>query len=109
MDTLRNLWLKKWSHKAGTIYAPILCCSSTGKVNNMTPQPTTIIGPELQVQALVYVDNIAGAGNKNMIEGVVENLKVMENDKGFTFATKKTNYMVIKTGKEKDEEVQSSS
>ena len=92
--------------KQGTIYAPILCCASTGKVNNMTPQPTTIIGPELQVQALVYVDDIAGAGNKNVIEGVVENLNEMEKDKGFTFATKKTNYMVIKTGKEKDEKVE---
>ena len=29
----------------------------------------------------------------------VENLNMMEEEKGFTFGTKKTNYMIIKTGK----------
>ena len=92
--------------KQGTIFASQLCCSSTGKVNSLSCQYSTPLGPEIKIQAMVYVDDIAGAGDKNVISGVAANLNEMEKRKGFTFGTSKTNYMIIKTGREKDEEVE---
>ena len=72
----------------------------------MSPQSSYNITPEIKLQALVYVDDIAGAGTKEVIEGIGNNLQQLEKKKGFTFGTDKTNYLIIKTGKEKDELVE---
>ena len=50
--------------KQGSVCATKLCCSSTGKVNEMSPQSSYNLTPDMKLQAIVYVDDIAGAGNK---------------------------------------------
>ena len=91
--------------KQGTIFAPTLCCSNTGKINQLKPQTSTIITPDVIVQAIVYVDDIAGGGDKEVPQGITENLNIMEEEKGYTFGTKKTNYMIARTGREKEQEL----
>jgi hypothetical protein len=53
----------------------------------------------------VFVDDILGGGSSSVVKGVEQNLQLLEEKKGFTFGTKKTNYMAINTGREKEEEL----
>ena len=90
--------------KQGTVYGPQLCCSSTEKVNEIgEAKAHTLISPKLAIEALVYVDDIAGAGSKENIKIIGENLQKMEQRKGFTFSVEKSNYMVVQTGNSKKE------
>ena len=82
-----------------------LCGASTGKINYLSNQEAYYITPEIRLQSIVYVDDIAGGGSKKVIEGIGKNLEIMEEEKGFTFGIDKTNYMIMKTGREKDMDV----
>ena len=66
------------------------------------------VTPDIVIEALVYVDDIIGAGSKLCIEKTVRNLTEMEEKKKFTFSTEKSKYMVIKTGsgRKKNEKVE---
>jgi hypothetical protein len=89
--------------KQGSVCATKLCCASSGKVNLMSPQESYSLTPNINVQSLVFVDDISGGGSPNVVKGVEKNLQLLEEKKGFTFGTKKTNYMAINTGREKEE------
>ena len=71
--------------KQGTIFGPILCCSSTAKINNIGERVMTAITPEMSIGSLIYVDDIGMAGKLNDIEQVGKKLEVMEQEKKFTF------------------------
>ena len=88
--------------KQGSVCATKLCCASTGKVNLMSPQESYSLTPNINLQSLVFVDDISGGGSPTVVKGVEENLQHLEKEKGFTFGTKKTNYMAINTGREKE-------
>ena len=87
--------------KQGSVCATKLCCASTGKVNLMSPQESYSITPDINVQSLVFVDDISGGGSPSVVKGVEQNLQLLEEEKGFTFGTKKTNYMAINTEERK--------
>lgn len=89
--------------KQGTVFGPILCCCSTAKVNRMKKRPVTIITPTMEIEPLVYVDDIGAAGSKEMIEATGLNLREMEKKKRFTFSEDKSKIMTIKTGKTESE------
>ena len=89
--------------KQGTIYGPQLCCVSTSQVNEIKETPVTVISPSVTCRAMVYVDDISGAGNKNTIENIGRNLRQMEETKKFTFNLDKSKYLVINTGTGKEE------
>ena len=91
--------------KQGSVCATKLCCASTGKVNLMSPQESYCLTPDINLQSVVFVDDILGGGTSNVVKGVEQNLQHLEEKKGFTFGTKKTNYMAINTGREKEEEL----
>ena len=95
--------------KQGTILGPIMCCSSTAKVNTIGRKTKTVITPEANIEALIYVDEIGAAGTVKSIEEVGKNLALMEEVKGFTFSKEKSNYMIVKgkrrAEKNKEEEV----
>lgn len=57
------------------------------------------------MESLMFMDNIAARGSNRMIEEVSEKLKEMERRKRYTFNKDKSNYMVIKTGKEQEKEI----
>ena len=88
--------------KQGTIFGPILCCSSTAKITELGEKTQTVVTPNLSIDSLIYVDDIGMAGKVEDIEEVGRKLKMMEEEKKFTFNNEqgKTNYMIIKTGKE---------
>ena len=90
--------VKQW-----TICGPQLCCVSTCQVNDIKEIPVTMISPTVECRAMVYVDDISGAGSKNMIEKIGRNLRQMEETKKFTFNLDKSKYLVINTGTEKEE------
>ena len=88
--------------KQGSVCATKLCCASTGKVNLMSPQESYSLTPNINLKSIVFVDDISGGGSPTVVKGVEENLQHLEEEKGFTFGTKKTNYMAINTGREKE-------
>ena len=74
------------------------------KVNKIgEAKAQTLISPKLTIEALVYVDDIGGAGSKENTKIIGENLQKMEQRKGFTFSVEKSNYMVVQTGNSKKE------
>ena len=54
--------------KQGSVCATKLCCSSTGRVNHMSIQDSYSITPDIKLQAVVYVDDIVGAGTNEFLE-----------------------------------------
>ena len=88
--------------KQGSVCATKLCCASTGKVNLMSHQESLCLTPNINIQSLVFVDDISGGGTPSVVKGVEQNLQLLEEEKGFTFGTKKTNYMAINTGRDKE-------
>ena len=54
----------------------------------------------------IYVDDIAGGGTKNLVTEVGRKLAEMEKKKRYTFNTDKSNYMIIRTGKEEQEHIE---
>ena len=64
------------------------------------------VAPQVAIDSLVYVDDIAMAGGVNVIEKVGEKLNIMEEEKKFTFNNDpgKTNYLMIKTGYKEEKE-----
>ena len=63
-----------------------------------------MVGDQM-VGILVFVDDVMRAGGAEEIRRAIRNFAAMETLKKFTYGLKKTNYMIIKTGREKDEEV----
>ena len=88
--------------RQGTIWGPTLCSSSVDKVNKIGRKCTTIIGNNIKVEMLAYVDDINHAtNNKIQLEKAVNNLRAMEKTKGFTFniGASKTAILKIKSKK----------
>ena len=92
--------------KQGTVYGPLLCCVNSVKVNEMSENTQVHLTPQVEVGAMAYVDDIMGAGSKDLIENVGKNLAEMERTKRYTFNNEngKSHYMVIKTCKKKNVE-----
>ena len=90
--------------KQGTVLGPTLCCVVTDQVNNMGEEQTGSIGNQ-RIGILVFVDDVMSAGAADDARCCIRNLGEMERKKKFTFGLKKTNYMVIDTGKELEEEI----
>eukprot|EP00111_Clytia_hemisphaerica_P023788 TCONS_00070099-protein len=72
--------------KQGIILGPQLCCASTLVVNKVGPVTlgcgmVTSMAPGLQVNALAYVDDIAGADSKLAAENTLKALKEMDETK----------------------------
>ena len=55
-----------------------------------------IYGPEIRINHLLYVDDIAGVGNPMLIENTVENIRLLEERKKFTFSNIKS--VIVKIG-----------
>ena len=81
-----------------------MCCASTGQINRMRVKPVTFISTEVRTGAMVFVDDIGGMGNVEVINVIGKNLKEMEERKKFEFSREKSKYMMVKTGKKNCEE-----
>ena len=88
--------------KQGTILGPTLCCISTDQINKIGETQERCLGKEYMA-ILIFVDDVMSAGNPNDARKAIRNFREMEDMKKFTYGLKKTKYMVMKTGKEKEE------
>ena len=93
--------------RQGTIFGPVLCCVNSVKINEVGERVVMYITPEISIGALAYVDDIMAAGSKDTVEKIGNKLRTMEKEKKYTFnnANGKSHYMIIKTRREKEEEV----
>ena len=90
--------------KQGTVLGPDLCCIETDQVNKIGENQERCIGEQV-IGILIFVDDAMSAGTAEEIRKAIRNFAEMEKRKKFTYGLKKTKYMVIKTGKEKEEEI----
>ena len=88
--------------KQGTVLGPQLCCVETDQINKVGENQEKMVGKQI-VAILIFVDDVMTAGTAEEIRKAIRNFAEMEKLKKFTYGLKKTNYMIIRTGKEKDE------
>ena len=90
--------------RQGTIYGPPLCGVSTKKVNEVGERLVTYYGPNIEIGALIYVDDISAAGSNETVEKAIGNCAFLEEDKKMTFnvETNKSGYMVVESGKKSE-------
>jgi len=89
--------------RQGTVAGTMLCGVSTDKVNVIGKTVKTNIGTNVQIESLIFVDDILGIGNKQTISNLGNNLSQMEITKKFTFNVKKTQYVIINEKNKKEE------
>ena len=88
--------------KQGTVLGPTLCCVSTDQINKIGECQQRNLGKEYMA-ILIFVDDVMSAGNAEEARKAIRNFKEMEDLKKFTYGLKKTKYMIMNTGKEKEE------
>ena len=83
--------------KQGTVYGPQICISSMDKVNLLGRNVTTFYGPDLEVCAVIFIDDVTGVGGVTSANNVIYNCSILEDQKKITFNNKdgKTEYLVI--------------
>ena len=91
--------------KQGTVLGPTLCCVETDQINNIGEDQTRPLGNEI-VGILIFVDDVMSAGTAETARKCIRNLREMEKLKKFTFGLKKTNYLIIETGKEPNDVIE---
>ena len=91
--------------RQGTVPGPKLCAVNTDKINKIGTKCYTFIGPRVQVEMLIFMDDIHHATTK--VENVIRaanNLQQFENTKGFTFSVDGTKTAILIIGKKKNKE-----
>ena len=73
--------------RQGTVSGPDICCSSTGAVNRMGRKLITMYGPDIEIGAPVYVDDITIATDISMANNLVYNCGLLEDRKKMTVNT----------------------
>lgn len=90
--------------KQGTVLGPTLCCVVTDQINKINEPQERNLGHEC-VAMLIFVDDVMTAGNAEESRVAIRSCKMMEQQKKFTYGLKKTKYMILNTGKEKEESI----
>ena len=90
--------------KQGTIFGPIMCCAETSTVNSIGEEVKYRYG-KINIGMPVFMDDIATAGKAEHIRKGINNCARMEREKKISFGLKKTKYMIVKTGREEEEEI----
>ena len=91
--------------KQGTIFGPIMCCAETSAVNSIGEEEIKYSYGKINVGMPVFMDDIATAGKAEHIRKGIKNCAKMDKEKKISFGSKKTKYMIVKTGREKEEEI----
>ena len=89
--------------KQGTIFGPIMCCAETSTVNRIGEVKYSY--GKINIGMPVFMDDIATAGKAEHIRKGIKNCARMEREKKISFGLKKTKYMIVKTGREEEEEI----
>ena len=91
--------------KQGTVLGPDLCCIETDAINKIGESQERNLGEQI-IGILVFVDDVMSAGTAEEIRSAIRNFAEMEKRKKFTYGLKKTKYMIMKTGREKEEKIE---
>ena len=88
--------------RQGTVYGPQICIASMDKINLLGKDVITFYGPDFQIYAVVYVDDVTGMGGHKAANNLLYNCNIMEEKKKMTFnnSVGKTEYMVVPANKE---------
>ena len=81
-----------------------MCCAETSTVNSIGEEVKYSYG-KINIGMPVYMDDIATAGKAEHIRKGIKNCARMEKEKKKSFGLKKTKYMIVKTGREEEEEI----
>ena len=88
--------------KQGSIFGPTMCSATTAKVNEVGEEVKYQYG-SIQIGMSIYMDDISAAGGAEQIRKGIRNCARMEVEKKMKYGLKKTRYMIMKTGNEKEE------
>ena len=83
--------------KQGSTYGPIMCCTTTSKVNDISEKVEVKYG-EILIGMPIFMDDIAAIGGAEDIRKGIRNCRKMEIEKKMEYELTKTNIVVIKTG-----------
>ena len=81
-----------------------MCCAETSTVNSIGEEAKYKYG-KINIGMPVFMDDIATAGKAEHIRQDINNCAWMEKEKNISFGLKKTKYMIVKTGREQQEEI----
>ena len=90
--------------KQGTIFGSVICCASTSRVNSIHKTVKYEYG-KISIGMPVYMDDISAVGNAENVRKGIQNCRRMEIEKKMEYGLKKSKYMIIGTGKDKEEEI----
>ena len=90
--------------KQGTVLGPTFCCVVTDQVNNIGESQVGSIGRH-KIGILVFVDDVMSASVPENARRTIRSLNEMEIRRTIRYGLKKTNFMILDTGKEVDEQI----
>ena len=73
--------------KQGTVYAVDICAATMDHINKTGYGIKTMYGPDLEINALAFVDDVASGGNVLTANNTVESCSVLEKKKKITMNT----------------------
>ena len=79
-----------------------MSCAVTSTINKIGEEVVYSYG-QVKVGMSIYMDDISVAGSAEEVQKGIRNCKEMETKKKMKYGLKKSKYMVVKTGKEKEE------
>jgi hypothetical protein len=85
--------------KQGTVYAVDICGAVMANVNKTGHSIKTMYGPDLEIGALAFVDDVVSAGNSEASNNTIRSCNMMERKKKITFNTDTGKSAVMKTNK----------
>ena len=73
--------------KQGGVSSVALCCSSLDRVNPIGRKIITMYGPNIELGAQAFVDDVESAGSLKVANDTVYNCKLLEDEKKLTVNT----------------------
>ena len=73
--------------KQGGVSSVGLCCSSVGRVNQVGRKIVTLYGPDIEINAQAYVDDVESAGSQKVANNTIFNSSIIEDEKQLTVNT----------------------
>ena len=75
--------------KQGTIFGPIMCCTSTSRVNEIQEVVNYQYG-KVEISMSVFMDDVAAVGTANIIKKGTQNCRRVEIEKKMIYGLKKS-------------------
>ena len=90
--------------KQDTIFGHTMCCAETSTVNSIG-EKVKYRYCKINIGMSVFMDNIATTGKTEHVRQGINNCARMEKEKKISFGLQETKYMILKIGREQEEEI----